>query len=505
MISRSPVFPDVQKDISPCSDALLVLIIVKKGGKVKGLERIRDYTYELPMTGRMRVPGRIYTSEDMLEQLLSDRALEQVANVATLPGITDFSFGMPDIHMGYGFPIGGVAAVDVDHGVVSPGGVGSDINCGVRLLKTPLKHDDIKHKIKDILTQLFHEIPTGIGKYGKITLSDKELQSVLIRGSRWAVENGYGTSEDLLNTEEHGALAGAKPRAISKRAFKRGLSQLGTLGSGNHFLEIQLVEKIYDTSTAHSFGLSEGDITIMIHTGSRGLGYQVCDDYAKGLIPRMSSYGIRVPDMQLACAPIDSNDGRAYISAMAGAANYAWANRQIITHWTRNVISEFFDIPYNDLELLYDVAHNIAKFERHRNHDFLVHRKGATRAFGPGRPELPQHYSKTGQPVIIPGDMGTASYILAGTDKAMTETFGSTCHGAGRVMSRSKALKTKRGEKVIEDLRKKGIEILAQGMRTVAEEMPEAYKSIDNVVDIVHNVGISKKIARLIPLGVIKG
>ncbi len=472
---------------------------------MKDLIMVGQNIYEIPKSEDMLVPGRIFTSEEMLPLLQNDKALQQIRNVATLPGIERFSFGMPDIHMGYGFPIGGVAAISLDGGVVSPGGVGSDINCGVRLLKTPLKYKDIEGRIKILLSRLFTEIPTGIGKTGKIDLSESELSNVLKHGSRWAVEKGYGLSEDLSHTEENGEMQGANPDALSHRALKRGLKQLGTLGSGNHFLEIQVVDEIFDRNIAEVFGIDKGQITFMIHTGSRGLGYQVCDDYAKGLIPKMKKYGIRVPDIQLACAPIDSRDGRDYIAAMAGAANYAWANRQVIMHWSREVLAEVFDLTHRDLPLLYDVAHNIAKFEEHSDRDFLVHRKGATRAFGPGRKELPNVYLQTGQPVIIPGDMGTASYILAGTQGAMEDTFGSTCHGAGRVMSRSKALKTKRGEKVIQELAEKGIEIKAQGMRTVAEEMPEAYKSIDSVVDVVHSTGISRKIARLKPLGVIKG
>ncbi|MFP4460466.1 MAG: RtcB family protein [Candidatus Zixiibacteriota bacterium] len=471
------------------------------------------YKWEIPQDYQsgMNVPGIIFSDEKLIEQIIKDNAFKQVANVANLPGIFRNSLAMPDIHWGYGFPIGGVAAIDTRNGVVSPGGVGSDINCGVRMLNSNMKFEDIQDKIGKLLESIFTNVPSGIGKSGKISLSHNELEQVLVKGSRWAVENGYGKKIDLLNTEDQGEMRGAKPDSLSQRARKRGLNQLGTLGSGNHFIEIQVVDEIFDSEASSKLHIHKGDVMIMIHTGSRGLGYQVCDDYAKGLIGRMENYGISVPDKQLACAPIDSKDGKTYLQAMAGAANYAWANRQVIMHWVRKAVSDIMRETSDNLglELIYDVAHNIAKFETHhidgKEYEFLVHRKGATRAFAPGRQELPGHYRNLGQPVIIPGDMGTASYILLGTEGAMKETFGSTCHGAGRVMSRRKAKRTKKGSHVISDLKKKGIKIRAAGIKTVAEEMPEAYKNIDEIIDIVHNAGISKKVARMKPLGVVKG
>ena len=477
------------------------------------LEKLDEYRYRIPKSYKlgMRVPGIIYADEKLLKDIRHDKASEQVANVAFLPGIVDYSLAMPDIHWGYGFPIGGVAATDPDNGgVVSPAGVGYDINCGVRLLKTNFQYEEIKEKIKDLVYVLFSDIPTGVGSKGNIRVSQKEEREIFIKGAKWAVQRGYGTEEDLKCTEEYGAIAGADPSAVSQRAYERGKAQSGTLGSGNHFIEIQVIDKIFDQDIADTFGLNEGQITVMIHSGSRGLGYQVCDDYVKGMIHCVSKYKINVPDRQLACAPINSPEAKAYLSAMKAAANYAWVNRQCLMHLTRKVFERVFGRSWQEMKmnLIYDIAHNIAKFEKHsvngKEKILCVHRKGATRAFPPGHPALPDRYKKTGQPVIIPGDMGRNSYLLVGTEKAR-ETFYSTCHGAGRLKSRTQAVKTFNVADLVRDLESKGIIVKASGRGTIAEEAPGAYKDVNDVVDVVHNVGISKKVCRMKPLGVIKG
>jgi tRNA-splicing ligase RtcB len=459
----------------------------------------------------MRVPGRIYASERLLPRIVEDRALEQVRNVACLPGIVGASMAMPDIHWGYGFPIGGVAATDARDGVVSPGGVGYDINCGCRLMTTHLEHSAVAPRLRELTAALFARTPSGVGSTGPIRLGRRDARRVVSRGARWAVEQGYGWDADLEATEDGGCIAEADPDALSERAYERGFRQVGTLGSGNHFLELQLVEQVFDPDAAAVFGLHPGQIAVMIHSGSRGLGYQVCDDFLKVMARQVARDRTHLPDRQLACAGVGSAAGQRYLAAMAGAANYAWANRQALMHGAREVLLQFFRASPRDLglRLVYDVAHNIAKRERHRvggrPRDLIVHRKGATRAFGPGDVRIPPAYRPIGQPVLVPGDMGTASYVLAGTARAMAETFGSTCHGAGRVLSRRAAVKRKTGEQVRRELEARGIWVASSGPRTLAEEMPEAYKDVDAVVESVAGAGISRKVARLRPLGVIKG
>lgn len=477
------------------------------------LKKIDDFRYEIPKEYKsgMRVPGIIYADSDMIETICQDQSPEQVANVATLPGIVKYSLAMPDIHWGYGFPIGGVAATKVEDGVISPGGVGYDINCGTRLLLTNLTVDEVKPKLSELIDTIFVNVPSGLGSEGKLRVKGKEFDEVLIKGAKWAVENGYGWEEDLERIEENGAMAGADPSTVSSKARERGAPQLGTLGSGNHFIEIQRVQKIFDEETARVFGLFEDQVVILIHTGSRGFGHQVCTDYISVMMNAIKKYNISLPDRQLACAPIESPEGKNYFSAMACAANYAWANRQCITHWIR----ESFEVVFKKgahklgLSVLYDVAHNIAKIETHSIDGEIVkvcvHRKGATRAFPKYHPEIPKIYKEVGQPVIIPGDMGRASYILVGTEKAMENTFGSTCHGAGRVMSRAGAKRSITGREVLEELTKKGILVKTDNIKGLAEEASEAYKDVEKVIEIVEGSGISKKVARMKPLGVIKG
>jgi tRNA-splicing ligase RtcB len=475
---------------------------------------VDEHRYRIPRTYKegMRTDGLIFASRRMLESICADRAPEQVANVAMLPGIVGCALAMPDIHYGYGFPIGGVAAFTIDEGIISPGGVGYDINCGVRLLRTDLCEDDIKPRIRSIVQALFNNIPSGVGSKGRIRIKDHEVKEVLCHGARWAVKQGYGWKEDLEYTEEHGTLANADPEHLSKRALERGRPQLGTLGAGNHFLEIQAVSDIYDPHTARIMGIEHvGQITVMIHTGSRGLGYQVCDDSVRTLRKAVHQYGIRIPDGQLACAPISSPEGKTYLEQMACAANYAWANRQCIMHWVRESFEKVLGTSAEKLGmgLVYDVAHNIAKFEDHmvegRSIMVCVHRKGATRAFPPGHKDIPPAYASIGQPVIIPGDMGTHSYLLVGTGQAMRETFGSTCHGAGRILSRTEAKRRTHGRQIDRELAQQGIFVLAASNEVLHEEVPDAYKDIDEVVDAVHDAGISKKVARMKPLGVVKG
>lgn len=476
------------------------------------LKKVTDYKWELPKSYKpgMKVPAYFYINRKLM-RILEKGAVEQAANVATMPGIQKASLVMPDVHVGYGFPIGGVAAFDVNEGVVSPGGVGFDINCGVRLLRSNLKVDEVRPKIKELVDKLFVAVPSGVGSEGRLKVSDKELDEIFVEGAKWAVENGYGYEKDLEHCEEHGALDGARPEVVSKRARDRGKPQLGTLGSGNHFLEVQYVDKIYDEEAAKAMGLEEGMITVMIHCGSRGLGHQVCTDFLEVLDRAVKKYGIKLPDRQLACAPINSKEGQDYFAGMAASANYAWCNRQIITHWVRETFEKVFNMSEEDLEmkLVYDVAHNIAKFEEHKvdgkKVKVCVHRKGATRAFGPGSMDIPEDYRDIGQPVLIPGSMGTPSYVLVGTEKAMEETFGSTCHGSGRVMSRAAAKRKLRGNVVRSNLQKRGIYVRATQGALLAEEAPEAYKRSDDVVEVVHRAGISKLVARLLPLGVAKG
>ena len=477
------------------------------------LEQLDANRWRIPKEYKsgMRVDGIIYADEGLLPSIREDQAPEQVANVATLPGIVGASLAMPDIHWGYGFPIGGVAGTDWDQGVVSPGGVGYDINCGVRLVRTNLTEADVRPHLDELIGALFESIPSGVGSGGKIKVERREMEEVLARGAAWAVDKGYGTADDLASTEAGGCLPGADPGKVSHRAFKRGHDQLGTLGSGNHFLEVQLVETIYDPAAASAFGLSAGQVVVSIHSGSRGLGHQVCTDYLEVMGQAVKKYDLHLPDRQLACAPVNSPEGQAYLSAMAGAANYAWANRQCIMHWTRQTIARVLGSTPESLglSLLYDVAHNIAKKERHtvegRQRTLCVHRKGATRAFPAGHPELPAAYRSTGQPVLVPGDMGRNSYILVGTEKAMTETLGSACHGAGRLMSRGEAKKETRGAELRAELERRGIAVRAASNATLAEEAPEAYKNVNDVVRVVDAAGIALRVARLRPLAVMKG
>jgi len=477
------------------------------------LEKVDNFRWRIPKSYQrgMHVPGLIYADEAMLKLVRQDQAPQQVANVAHLPGLLRYSMAMPDIHWGYGFPIGGVAGVDAQEGVISPGGVGYDINCGVRLVRTNLTRTDIQDRVQQLVDRLFQNIPCGVGSTGKLKLSHKEERAVLRDGSSWAIKQGYGWNEDVEHTEQNGCLMGAEPDALSSRALERGRPQLGTLGSGNHFLEIQEVDAVYDEETARVFGLEKGQITVMIHTGSRGLGYQVCDDNLDRMVRAMTRYKISVPDKQLACAPVTSSEGRQYFAGMAAAANYAWTNRQIILHWVRETFEQILRQPAEKLgmHMVYDVAHNIAKFEDHivegKQRKVVVHRKGATRAFAPGHPDIPEKYRPVGQPVLIPGDMGTASYVLVGTQMAMDESFGSTCHGAGRVMSRHAAIKKLKGRSIQREMESQGILVRSRGRNTLYEEASEAYKDIDRVVDIVHGAGLSKKVVRMRPLGVVKG
>ena len=478
------------------------------------ITRIDDYRWEIPITYKpgMRVPGLIFSDEQMLRHIQDEQSLEQVANVAFLPGIVGRSLAMPDIHWGYGFPIGGVAATRVDDGVISPGGVGFDINCGVRLLRTNLTEKEVKPRIEKLLADLFINVPSGLGSKGKIRLKGNEIDRLLLKGAGWAVAAGYGEPEDLEFTEDHGCLKGADPDKVSFKAKTRGTPQSGTLGSGNHFLEIQVVDEVYDAGIAQAFGIEEkGQILVLIHTGSRGFGHQVCDDYLKTMGTAVRNYGIDLPDRQLACAPVNSPEGQSYLAAMACAANYAWANRQCITHWTRESFSRVLGKSPRDLgmRLVYDVAHNIAKIEKHqvegKKLTVCVHRKGATRAFPAGHPDIPEAYRKVGQPVLIPGDMGRYSYVAVGTEKAMEETFGSTCHGAGRAKSRSAARRSISGADVAAELAAKGIAIQVANIASLAEEAPAAYKDVADVMHITDAAGISPKVIKARPIGVIKG
>lgn len=479
---------------------------------IENMTKIRDNVWEIPSSYKkeMIVPARIFIDDESLENL-EEGAIEQVTNVACLPGVQKCSIGLPDIHFGYGFPIGGVAAFNPRTGIISPGGVGFDINCGVRMVKTNISEEELQPKLKELVNLLFTNIPSGVGSKGKVKLKQHEIDDVLRYGATWAVENGYGWENDTEYLEENGRMKEANPDIVSDKAKRRGIPQLGSLGSGNHFIEIQKVDDIYKEDVAETFGLEKGNVSVMIHTGSRGCGHQICSDYLKIMDKAYKKYKINVPDRQLACAPADSKEAIDYFEAMSAAANYAWANRQMILHWIRNSFEKVFNISAEDMEMeiLYDVAHNISKKEVHevkgKKIMLNVHRKGATRAFGPGREEIPSKYRSIGQPVIIPGTMGTSSYILHGTDVAMEETFGSTAHGAGRVLSRSKAKKIYKGNEVEKDLAKKGIFIKASSIPVVAEEAPGAYKDIDQVVRTSDTAGIAKLVAKVKPLGVVKG
>jgi tRNA-splicing ligase RtcB len=476
--------------------------------------KIDDYRWKIPedyKTG-MRVAGLIYSSEGMLESMRDEQTPEQVANVAFLPGIVGYSLAMPDIHWGYGFPIGGVAATDTKDGVVSPGGVGYDINCGVRLLRTSLNEGEVRPRIDQLINALFHNVPSGLGSEGKIRISQKDMNQLMTEGARWAVKRGLGLDEDLDVTEEGGCLSGADPSKVSDRAVKRGMPQAGTLGSGNHFLEIQVVKEIFDPQIASVMGITDmGQVLVLIHTGSRGLGHQICTDHLRIMEQAVARYGIKLPDRQLACAPVESREGQDYLGAMACAANYAWVNRQCIAHWVRESFSEILGISPDKLGMrqIYDVAHNIAKIEEHAVNGcslkVCVHRKGATRAFPAGHKDTPKRYKEVGQPVLVPGDMGRCSFVAVGTQKAMAETFGSTCHGAGRVLSRGAAKRGIRGADIIRELGSRGILVKAGSISALAEEASQAYKDVAEVIDVVHQAGISRKVAMATPMAVIKG
>ncbi len=460
----------------------------------------------------MRTDALIYADEKLLDQILGDLSIEQAMNVAHLPGIVGRSLAMPDIHQGYGFPIGGVAATRLRDGVVSPGGVGFDINCGVRLLAGNMDRDAVLPKLRELVNQLFRDVPSGTGAEGPVRCSMKEIDAVLAGGASWAVEHGYGEPTDAEYCEEQGALRGADPSQVSERAKQRGRTQLGTLGSGNHFLEVQYVERVFEPDIARVFGLHENQVVVLIHCGSRGLGHQVCTDFLKTMNEAMRKYGITLPDRQLACVPSQSPEGQRYLAAMAASANFAWANRQVISHFARGAFRRILGEDVR-LRVVYDVAHNMAKSERHRvgpegsktEENVLVHRKGATRSFPAGSPFIPSAYRGVGQPVLIPGSMGTASYVLVGTERAMEETFGTVCHGAGRAMSRTAAKKGRDAKTETQKLEAQGIILRAETRDGILEEIPEAYKDIDAVIDVVHRAGLARKVARLKPMGVIKG
>jgi len=476
------------------------------------LRRVNDNVWEIPREGAMRVAGRVYASEVLMDDIREDQSLDQVRNVACLPGIVGWSLAMPDIHWGYGFPIGGVAATAAGDGAISPGGVGYDINCGVRLARSKLVAADIEERKRPLMDALFDAVPSGVGAEGAIRkLSRSDERNLLKGGAEWVVEQGFGTRADLDHTEEGGRLAGADPDALSDRALKRGLTQVGTLGSGNHFLEVQRVSRVFADDLADALGLFEDQVVVMIHSGSRGLGYQVCDDFLKRIKPKLGSYGYDLPDVQLAAAPLDSEEGKAYLGAMRCAANYAWSNRQVMLHKVRETFMKVLGIGPTDLGmgLVYDVCHNIAKIETHEvdgeSREVCVHRKGATRAFPPGHEQVPDAYRGVGQPVLIPGSMGNYSYICVGQPGSMRGTFGSTCHGAGRRMSRTRAKKESRGRNLLSEMEEKGVLVRATGMRTVAEEMPHAYKDVADVVGVMENAGVSRRVVELRPLGVVKG
>ncbi len=477
------------------------------------LERIDSNRWRIPRdpgTG-MRVDGVIYSSSKLIDAVRNDISVQQVANVATLPGIVNASLAMPDIHMGYGFPIGGVAAFDMDDGIISPGGVGYDINCGVNLTRTKLHEEEVRGKLDTLADLLFSRVPSGVGKGGDIRLSNKEVKQVAKQGANWAVKRGLASASDLEYMEEKGCLDGVDTDSFSERACERGNDQVGTLGSGNHFLEVQVVDRVYDDKAARVLGLEKGQVTVMVHSGSRGFGYQVCQEQLRIMGDAANRYGIKLVDRQLACAPISSPEGQTYASAMAGAANFAWANRIVLVSRIREVFEQVFGLGYSALGmgLVFDVSHNIAKFETHmvngKKRKLCVHRKGATRAFGPGDARIPSAYKTIGQPVLIPGDMGRASYVLVGTEHAMQATFGSSCHGAGRLLSRKAALKQTRGRDIQQELEQQGILVRAQGKRTLGEEASDAYKDVDSVVEAADAATIARRVVRLKPLAVIKG
>jgi len=480
---------------------------------LKDLHRISDYEWEIPKSYRqdMRVPVRLFATRGLIEAVMEDNSLEQAVNSATLPGLVGHVVVMPDMHQGYGFPIGGVAATRYPEGVISPGSIGYDINCGVRLLASSVEHERVKDQMDTLASSLNEHCPSGVGVKGAIRVTDAELDRICIEGARWAVKRGFGQQEDLRRTEENGELEGADPSKVSKRAKERGRPQLGTLGAGNHFIEVDVVDQVYDPDAARSMGLAEGNLVIQIHCGSRGFGHQICSDYVEEFQGAVKRYGIHLPDRELVCAPLNSPEGEAYLGAMRSAANYAFANRQVLAHHARKAFEEVLSgkVPDWRLHQVYDIAHNMGKVETHsidgKPTKVCVHRKGATRAFGPGAPGLPPEYQEIGQPVLVPGSMGTASWVLVGTQGSMEQSFGSTCHGAGRVMSRAKAKREVRGEKLRQELESEGIRVRAGSMAGLAEEAPQAYKDVDEVVQTVSGAGIARKVARLLPVAVIKG
>jgi tRNA-splicing ligase RtcB len=475
--------------------------------------RITDYVWEIPTSHRddMRVPVRVYADADLLDDALGDKSIEQAVNASTLPGLVKNVLVMPDVHQGYGFPIGGVAATELPGGIISPGAIGYDINCGVRLLASHVSRDEIQDRIGALATALYRNCPSGVGSESKLRVTHEEFDEVLTKGSKWALKRGYARREDLDRTEEFGTMPGADPGKVSPRAVKRGLPQIGTLGAGNHFIEVDVVESVFDDEAARVLGLSEGQIVVQIHCGSRGFGHQVCTDYVSQFQSAVRKYGIELPDRELVCAPLDAPEGRDYLGAMACAANYAFANRQVLAHHVRLSFEEVLAGHVTDFDLhqVYDIAHNMGKIEEHaiggRTIKVCVHRKGATRAFGPGSEVLPPDLKPIGQPVLIPGSMGTASWVLLGTAGSMAQSFGSTCHGAGRVMSRSRAKKMIRGEQLRDELKGRGIAVRAGSMPGLAEEAPQAYKDVDRVIEVVSQAGIARKVARLEPVAVIKG
>ena len=479
------------------------------------LEKVDDQRWLLPQEYKqgMRVPGLIFASEELLDVIGQDQAIEQVANVAFLPGIVRYSLAMPDIHWGYGFPIGGVAAMREDGGVISPGGVGFDINCGTRVLRTDLTEEEVRPHVKELLDQIFRDIPAGVGGHGLVRAGRADIDDVLMRGAQWALDQGYAWPEDIESIESHGALRGADPNKVSDKAKSRGSPQLGTLGSGNHFLEVQVIDEVYWPEAAAAMGVTgPGQVIVFIHCGSRGLGHQVCQDYLDVMEVAAARYGIELTDKQLACAPISSEEGRDYFAAMTAAANFAFCNRQLITHWTREIFERVLGRRAREdmgMHLVYDVAHNIAKMERHQvnGHEMnlCVHRKGATRAFPPGHHDIPARYKKIGQPVLVPGDMARYSYIAAGTKQAMAETWGSSCHGAGRVRGRNQARRLLKGVDVAQRMADQGIYVRVQNPRLLAEEASEAYKDVALVIDVLHEAGIADKVCRMRPIGVVKG
>ncbi len=480
----------------------------------KAIKKLSPYLYEIPKSYRadMRVPARIYANAALLEQILEDQSLEQVVNTATLPGIVKYALAMPDIHQGYGFSIGGVVATDPkEGGVISPGGVGYDINCGVRLLASEIEEGELRPHLDKLATALYHHVPSGVGEHGFLKLNEAEMDEVLLTGARWALKKGMARPEDLAHTEENGSMPGADPSKVSRKAKERGRDQIGTLGAGNHFAEIDVVDQVFDSDAAAAMGLFEGQVVVQIHCGSRGLGHQVCTDYVDAFQRVLKKYSIELPDRQLVCAPVESPEGRDYIAAMTAAANFAWCNRQVLAHQIRRAFEETLAGKLRgwDLRQVYDIAHNMAKLEVHdvdgRALRVCVHRKGATRAFGPGSEVLPPDYREIGQPVLVPGSMGTASWVLVGTEGSMSQAFGSTCHGAGRTMSRAKAKREVRGTELKEQLEQRGIAIRAGSMSGLAEEAPIAYKDVDDVVEVVDGAGIARKVARLRPVAVVKG